>query len=90
MSLDSLEKHMLKQIADIEEVPMGAYNIRKDGKGIARNTTSNIDIVPKKDKPGIRIQGSKAGSRTGSRVRRYRCGIGYFRYLHWRDHLRSG
>ena len=55
MSLDSLEKHMLKQIADIEEVPMGAYNIRKDGKGIARNTTSNIDIVPKKDKPGIDI-----------------------------------
>lgn len=55
MSLDSLEKHMLKQIADIEEVPMGAYNIRKDGKGIDRNTTSNIDIVPKKDKPGIDI-----------------------------------
>ena len=44
MSLDSLEKHMLKQIADIEEVPMGAYNIRKDGKGIARNTTPKMKV----------------------------------------------
>lgn len=53
--MDSLEKHILKQIADIEEVPMGAYNIRQNGKGIGRNTTANIDIITKKDKPGIDI-----------------------------------
>lgn len=53
--MDKIEKHLLKEIADIEEVPFGAYNIRKNGKGIARNTTKNIDIVTKTDKPGIDI-----------------------------------
>ena len=53
--MDKIEKNLLKQIADIEKTPMGAYNIRENGKGIARNTTANIDIVTKKDKPGIDI-----------------------------------
>ena len=53
--LDKVEKNLLKAIADIEKTPMGAYNIRENGKGIARNTTANIDIVTKKDKPGIDI-----------------------------------
>lgn len=53
--MNKIEKDMLRKIADIEEVPMGAYNIRQDGKGIARNTTANIDIVTKQDKPGIDI-----------------------------------
>lgn len=53
--MDKIEKDLLKTIADIEQVPMGAYNIRKNGKGVARNTTVNIDIVTKTDKPGIDI-----------------------------------
>lgn len=53
--MDNIEKHLLKQIADIEEIPMGAYNIRENGKGVARNTTTNIDIITKSDKPGIDI-----------------------------------
>ena len=53
--LDQVEKNLLKAIADIEKTPMGAYNIRENGKGILRNTTANIDIVTKKDKPGIDI-----------------------------------
>lgn len=53
--MDKVEKDLLKAIADIEEIPMGAYNIRENGKGIARNTTANIDIVTKNDKPGIDI-----------------------------------
>ncbi len=53
--LDNIEKNLLKEIADIEKTPMGAYNIRENGKGIARNTTANIDIVTKEDKPGIDI-----------------------------------
>lgn len=53
--MDKMEKELLKKIADIEKTPMGAYNIRQDGKGIARNTTANIDIVTKEDKPGIDI-----------------------------------
>ena len=53
--MDKLEKNLLKLVADIEKTPMGAYNIRKNGEGIERNTTANIDIVTKKDKPGIDI-----------------------------------
>ena len=53
--MDKIEKDLLKQIADIEKTPMGAYNIRENGKGVARNTTANIDIVTKTDKPGIDI-----------------------------------
>ena len=53
--MDKIQKDLLKAIADIEEVPMGAYNIRENGKGISRNTTANIDIVTKTDKPGIDI-----------------------------------
>lgn len=53
--MDKIEKDLLRTIADIEEIPMGAYNIRENGKGVARNTTANIDIVTKKDKPGIDI-----------------------------------
>jgi len=53
--MEKLEKDLLKTIADIESTPMGAYNIRENGKGVARNTTANIDIVTKADKPGIDI-----------------------------------
>ena len=53
--MDKIEKDLLKTIADIEQIPMGAYNIRENGKGIARNTTANIDIITKTDKPGIDI-----------------------------------
>lgn len=53
--MDQLEKDMLEKIADIHSVPEGAYNIRSNGKLESRNTTVNIDIVTKKDKPGIDI-----------------------------------
>jgi Fe-S cluster assembly scaffold protein SufB len=53
--LNALDNLMLQKIADLHEIPQGAYNIRKNGEGIQRNTTENIDIVPKKDRPGIDI-----------------------------------
>ena len=53
--MDEIQKKLLKEIADIEKTPMGAYNIRANGKGIERNTTANIDIISKIDKPGIDI-----------------------------------
>ena len=53
--LDNIEKNLLKQVAEIEKIPMGAYNIRENGKSISRNTTANIDIITKTDKPGIDI-----------------------------------
>ncbi|MDO5403164.1 MAG: SufD family Fe-S cluster assembly protein [Eubacteriales bacterium] len=53
--MEQLQKSMLEKIADIHGIPEGAYNIRSDGESIGRNTTANIDIVTKKDKPGIDI-----------------------------------
>lgn len=53
--MDIIRKNLLKTIADIENIPMGAYNLRENGKGTKRNTTANIDIVTKSDKPGIDI-----------------------------------
>ena len=55
MALDSITKQMLEQIADLHDIPSGAYNIRHNGQSAGRNTTANIDIVTKKDKPGIDI-----------------------------------
>ena len=49
------EKELLKKITDKEEFTDGAYNIRKNGEGFVRKTTENVDIVSKKDKPGIDI-----------------------------------
>ena len=53
--MDKIEKDLLEQIADLHEVPQGAYNIRANGQMAGRNTTENIDIVTKTDKPGIDI-----------------------------------
>ncbi len=53
--LNTLDRLMLEKVADLHEIPQGAYNIRKNGQGIQRNTTANIDIITKKDKPGIDI-----------------------------------
>ena len=55
MELSGLDRDLLKEIADIEAVPTGAYNVRRNGKLAGRNTTANIDIVTKTDKPGIDI-----------------------------------
>ncbi len=53
--MNSIQKNLLETIAEMHEVPEGAYNIRANGKLDSRNTTANIDIVTKKDKPGIDI-----------------------------------
>lgn len=53
--MDKIQLELLKQIADLEKLPKGAFNLRVDGKGVERNTTAEIDIVTKKDKPGIDI-----------------------------------
>lgn len=53
--MDKIEKNLLEQIADLHDVPQGAYNIRANGELAGRATTENIDIVTKTDKPGIDI-----------------------------------
>ncbi|MBO7333603.1 MAG: SufD family Fe-S cluster assembly protein [Lachnospiraceae bacterium] len=53
--MTTFEENLLAEVADIHGVPEGAYNIRKNGAAAGRNTTANIDIVTKEDKPGIDI-----------------------------------
>lgn len=53
--MDEIRMNLLKEVADLDALPIGAYNIRENGKAAGRNTTANIDIVTKQDKPGIDI-----------------------------------
>jgi len=53
--LNAIDKNLLNEIANLTDIPIGAYNIRKNGQGVARNTTENIDIITKKDQPGIDV-----------------------------------
>ena len=53
--MNNVDIRLLKEIADLEGTPKGAYNIRKNGQLDSRKTTANIDIVTKEDKPGIDI-----------------------------------
>ncbi|MGN0536791.1 MAG: SufB/SufD family protein [Acutalibacteraceae bacterium] len=53
--MDEIQKELLLQIADLHEIPTGAYNIRSNGAALGRNSTTNIEILPKEDKPGIDI-----------------------------------
>lgn len=54
--IDEIQKRILEEVADLHEVPIGAYNIRANSKMAARNTTANIDIVSKEDGSGIDIK----------------------------------
>lgn len=53
--MDEIQKNLLLQVADLHEIPEGAYNIRSDGESAGRRTTEHIDIITKTDKPGIDI-----------------------------------
>ena len=55
MARSKAELDLLREVADLEGTPKGAYNIRKNGKLDSRNSTENIQIVTKEDKPGIDI-----------------------------------
>lgn len=53
--MENVDKELLKEISNIDGEIKGAYNIRKNGKGIERKVTENVNIVTKQDKPGIDI-----------------------------------
>ena len=53
--MDKIQKHLLEQIADLHEVPQGAYSLRINGNLYGKNDSENITIVKKEDKPGIDI-----------------------------------
>ena len=56
MKIDEIQKRLLEEVADLHDIPEGAYNIRANGQMAARNTTANIDIISKTDVSGIDIR----------------------------------
>ncbi len=54
--LDSIQKRLLMEIADLHSVPEGAFNIRANGESAAHASTANIEIIPKEAGSGIDIR----------------------------------
>lgn len=56
VDLSPIDASLLEEIASIHGTPRGAYNIRKDGQLLERNSSANIEIETKTDNPGIDIR----------------------------------
>lgn len=56
MKFDEIQLRLLEEIAELHDVPEGAYNIRSDSQAIGRRSTDHIIITPKKDVSGIDIE----------------------------------
>ncbi len=56
MELTDIQKKVLAEVADLHKTPVGAFNIRANGESVGRNSTANIEIIPKKDVSGIDIR----------------------------------
>ena len=55
MAMDEIQKRILREVADLHEVPEGAYNFRVDGQSEGRRSTANIEITSKENGSGIDI-----------------------------------
>ena len=54
--IDAIQMRILEEVAGLDEVPEGAYDIRANGKTAQRSSTANIDIISKEDGSGIDIK----------------------------------
>ena len=55
LKLDEIQKRLLSEVADLHDVPEGAYNLRANGASVDRRSTENIVIESKADGTGIDI-----------------------------------
>lgn len=55
MDLSKVQQMLLKEIADLDAPPKGAYNIRSNSESVARQSTENVNIIPKENASGIDI-----------------------------------
>lgn len=55
MKLTDEEKQIFCEVADVFEVPEGAYNFRVNGKSVGRKSTDNINVVSKAGGKGLDI-----------------------------------
>lgn len=53
--LDAIDKKILAEVADLETIPKGAYNIRKNGELLGREVSANINIETNAKRDGIII-----------------------------------
>lgn len=53
--MNEISKQIIEAVSDFSESFRGAFNIREDGKCVGRQSSKNIQILPKKDKPGLDI-----------------------------------
>jgi len=53
--LNAIDKKVLKEVADLEGIPKGAYNIRKNGQLLGREVSANINIESNAKGDGIFI-----------------------------------
>ena len=63
--MDAIQRELLEQVADLHEVPEGAYNIRANGEMAGRNTTAHS---PRKN-DGCRNAPRRRNRRYGCRSR---------------------
>lgn len=56
IKMDPIQKQLLEAVSGLHEIPVGAFNIRANGQGIARHSSENIEIIPKDDGTGIDIK----------------------------------
>ena len=56
LKMDEIQKRLLLEVADLHDVPMGAYNLRANGKSVGRGSSANIEITSKEDGSGIDIR----------------------------------
>lgn len=54
--LDAVQLQLLREVADLHEIPEGAYNLRANGDSAGRRSTEHIEIVSKTDVSGIDIR----------------------------------
>ena len=54
--MDEVQKRLIREVADLHDIPEGAYNFRANGESIGRKTTANINITTKTECSGIDIR----------------------------------
>lgn len=53
--MEKVDESLLNKISNYDDIRKGAYNIRRNGKGIERKNSENVSIVTKKEVSGIDI-----------------------------------
>ena len=56
VKLDEIQRRLLQEVADLHKIPDGAYNIRSNGTSAGRQSSANIEIIPKENGSGLDIR----------------------------------